>query len=335
MSFGWAAGDVVLLVQLAWNTVQNSRKACGEYRELTHETLRLHAVLQRLKQEIDKPDSPLNRPGDSCKEQLERIVIGCGRILKDLDKRVVAYAALAEEKGSSRKTWQKVLFGNGKTADLGDLRSKLTLYTAEMLFYVNLVSMDTVGRIEHQISRDRGVLRDIKIAVEKKTAHSALSGVDVEGSTWTSYADDETGFWRALRRELVNEGLPSAAIRKHKHLIKAYVKELGTRGVLDDGFPEGNDEPGEMVANREPLEKSNIELAASQGARDNPGAQDVDLQTLEDPQDPLLEGHTREIHEAKIGHSPPPTNPKTTKSEGSNDQSGTRSDLPSGRGRPK
>ena len=242
MSFGWAGSDVFLLAQLAWNTIQNTRKACGDYDELTGETLRLHAILQRLEQEVAKPDSPVNRPGDTSKKQLEHIASDCGNVLEQLDKIVAAYAALTEEKRSGRKIWQKVRFGNGQMADLSDLRLKMTRYTSEMLFYMNLVTMGTVGRIEQQMTKDGGVLNNIKIAVEKKTAHSVLSEANVEGSTMTSYNNDDTSFWRSLRRELVKEGLPSAAIHEHKHLIKAYVKELADRGVLDDGSPGKKDD---------------------------------------------------------------------------------------------
>ena len=193
MSFGWSGGDVFLLTQLAWNTVQNSRKACGEYDELTREALRLHAVLQRLEQEVAKPDSPINRAGGTSTEQLERIATDFEVVLKQVDKIVMAYAALSEEKRSVRKIWQRVRFGNGQMADLGDLRSK---FTSEMLLYLNSVSMSTVGRIEQRMERDGGVLRDIKIAVEKKTAHTVLCGGDQEGTILTTYTDDDTGFGR-------------------------------------------------------------------------------------------------------------------------------------------
>ena len=126
------------------NPVQTSRKACGEYDELTRETLRLHAVLQRLKQEVYKPDSAIKRPDDTSREQLERLASDCGHVLEQLNKMVAAYAVLGEEKRSARKIWQKVRFSNGQMSDLGDLRSKVILYASEMLFYVNLVSMDTV-----------------------------------------------------------------------------------------------------------------------------------------------------------------------------------------------
>ena len=246
MSFGWSGSDVFLLAQLAWNTVQNSRKACGEYDDLTRETLRLHAVLQRLAQEVDKQESPINRPGETSKEQLERIAIDCEGVLQKLDKIVAAYASLSEEKRSVRKIWQRVRFGNGQMADLADLRSKLISYTSEMLLYLNLVSMSTVGRIEQRMIRDEGVLRDIKIAVEKKIAHTALGG-NQEGSIWTSHTADDTGFWRSLRRDLIKDGLPSAAIHKHKHLIKKYVKELGARGILDDPPSIESDQPEQDI----------------------------------------------------------------------------------------
>ena len=256
MSFGWSGGDVFLLTQLAWNTVQNSRKACGEYDGLTREALRLHAVLQRLEQEVAKPDSPTNRAGETSKEQLERIATDCEVVLKKVDKIVMAYAALSEEKRSVRKIWQRVRFGNGQMADLGDLRSKLTLYTSEMLLYLNFVSMSTVGRIEQRMERDGGVLRDIKIAVEKKTAHTVLCGDNREGTILTTYTDDDTGFWKVLRRDLVKEGLPSAAINKHKHLIKKYIKELGDRGILDDhSSQEFNQQQYDIHANSEIMEE--------------------------------------------------------------------------------
>ena len=255
MSFGWSGSDVFLLTQLAWNTIQNARKACGEYDELTRETLRLHAILQRLEQEVAKPDSPVNRPGDTSKKQLEHIASDCGNILEQLDKIVAAYAALTEENRSARKMWQKVRFGNGQIAVLSALRSKIVLYTSEMLFYMNLVTMGTVGRIEQQLTKDGGILNDIKIAVEKNTAHSVLSGANVEGSMMTRYDDDDTSFWRSLRRELVKEGFPSAAIHEHKHLIKEYVKELGARGVLDHGSPEENDDQHDSDGNPDMLKE--------------------------------------------------------------------------------
>jgi hypothetical protein len=56
MSFGYAVGDFFLVTQLAWATVQNARRACGAYDELTREVCNLHIVLRRLEHEASKPE---------------------------------------------------------------------------------------------------------------------------------------------------------------------------------------------------------------------------------------------------------------------------------------
>lgn len=43
---------------------------------------------------------------------------------------------------------------------------------------------------------------------------------------------------RELRRELIENGISSFVIKKHRHLIKAYIGELGARGLLDDAEPQ-------------------------------------------------------------------------------------------------
>lgn len=73
MSFGYSIGDIVSLVQLAWKTVQNSKKACGEHYEFTREASSLYLVIQHLEKESSKSNSPINYPGDTYKEELRRI----------------------------------------------------------------------------------------------------------------------------------------------------------------------------------------------------------------------------------------------------------------------
>lgn len=70
-----------------------------------------------------------------------------------------------------------------------------------MLLYLNFASMSIVGRIERWM---QGVLRDVKIAVKKKTAHIVLSGGNWEGTILMTYTDDDTGFWKGLGRDLVS-----------------------------------------------------------------------------------------------------------------------------------
>ena len=233
MSFGFSASDVVLLVQLAWTTVENSRKACGEYAELTRETTSLHINLQRLDRETAKPESPINRPGDTCRQDLAPIVDGCGKALHVLDRILEKYNALSDEERSRRKLWKAVRFGNGKLANVKDLRLKLIHYTSNLALFLNMVSVGSMGIVEKQMYEAGGDLKDIRRAVNGITAH-LMSGANKEGSILTDYADDDKAVWRAFRRELVKGGFSSDVIREHKDTIQAYVKELGSRGILDD-----------------------------------------------------------------------------------------------------
>ena len=100
MSFGYAIGDVIAVTQLAWNTVQNARKTCGEHDELTREVLSLHVVLRRLEQEVEKPENPINdvNSGGTHREELRVIFGGCKKVLNILDQVLTKYNALGTRK---------------------------------------------------------------------------------------------------------------------------------------------------------------------------------------------------------------------------------------------
>lgn len=233
MSFGWSVSDAVMLAQVAWRVVQNTRKACGEHAELTREVSTLHLVFKRLSQELAYPDSLVNRRGETWRQDLERVVGDCGEVLDTLDKILAKYMALSAEEGGIPKLWEEVRFGNGKVAELSDLRSKITFHTSAITFYLNLASTGSLGKVEKQMNEAGGDLRHIKTAINGITAHLMSQPVQ-EGSIFTSRSDDDRAVWREIRRELVDEGFRSSVIKHHKNTIKAYIKELGSRGALDD-----------------------------------------------------------------------------------------------------
>ena len=233
MSFGYSVGDIVSLVQLAWKTVQNSRKACGEHDEYTREASSLHVVIQRLEKESSKSDNPINYPGDTYKEELRRIVGGCSKVLTGLNRGLEKFNTLSERGSSAKKLLQEVVFGNGEMADMRHLREQMTYYTASLSLFVNMVSMGSVGRVEQQMEKAGGDIKELRIAVNGITARlSSMS--NREGSILTIYEDDDKAVWKEFRKELYREGISSTVIGKHKRLIKAYIKELADRGVLDD-----------------------------------------------------------------------------------------------------
>ena len=238
MSFGFSIGDAIQLTQLAWKTVQNAQKACGEHDELTQEVLGLHLVIRRLEQEVRKPTCPINRDHDTYEEELEVLVQGCKKNLNVLDQVLTKYNALSDQERSGKRLWQKIRFGNGKVSDMAELRARLTYYTSAMSLFLNMVSLGTMGRVERQLNDAGGDLKEIKVSVNEIIAKLMSKSQGREGSILTAYADDDRAVWKEFRRELVHDGFSSSIIRKHKRLIKSYIEELGSRGLLDDVNPD-------------------------------------------------------------------------------------------------
>ena len=303
MSFGYSVGDAVLLVQLAWSTFQGAKKACGEHDELTREVGSLHRVLQRLQRELANPDSLLNRADDDRRQELSELGGGCEQILNIMNMIVSKYNALAEVKRSPKKIWKRIQFGNGEMHDLADLRSKLSTHTSAITLSINLCSLGSQGRVEKQLNNVGGDLEGIRERVDWLAANMATKSG--EGTVWTSYEDDDKAFWRELRRGLIKEGYPSSVLRKHRHLIKKYVVELGSRGVFDQEEDTLILEDGEDATPAEGgRESSEIDLQEAPKGNDEPENLETD-----DEESVSLEAVTKL----------PPVQPERPLSEGSDE----------------
>ena len=151
MSFGFSVGDFVLLTQLAWTIVENSRKACGAHDELTREVTNLHIVLQRLQREVEKPNSLINRTNDGRLDELQTIVRGCDRMLKAIDQVLVKYNGMSEEKRRGTRLKLKVQFGNGEMKDIEKIRQELSTYTSAITLFLNLLTMGSQGKVEEHM----------------------------------------------------------------------------------------------------------------------------------------------------------------------------------------
>lgn len=232
MSFGFSAGDFVLLTQLAWRTLQNARQACGEHDELAREVSSLHVVLQRLETEVTKPHSILNSSGDDRMAELATLVGNCERVTNLLLKILEKYNALSEDKKRVTKLWKRVQFGNGEMRDLSAIRLHLSAHTNAITLFLNLLAIGSQGNVEQHITAQGGELRKIGGDINWIIA-TLQAGSNREGSILTSYTDDDKSFWKELRRELVKEGYSSKVLKKHKTVIKNYVHELGAIGALD------------------------------------------------------------------------------------------------------
>ena len=233
MSFGFSPGDVVVITQLAFNVVQNARKACGAHDGLTREVSCLHVALHRLQNEASKSQLLLNCIGDDWKDELATLIEDCGRILNVLSRILQKYNALSEEKRSVTKLWQRVKFGNGEMQDLSKIRLELMTYTSLITMFINTLSLGSQGKVEEYMTLQGGELQGMRRSLNWIVASLQASSGNTEGSILTSYTDDNKAIWKDFRRELIKEGYSSDFLKKHKEAIQNYVYELGQRGALD------------------------------------------------------------------------------------------------------
>ena len=223
----------MLLTQIAYRVVQNTRKACGAHDDLAREVSGLYIVLGRVEVEVSKPDSILNKTEDNRRRELERLARHCERVLKVLEQILNKYNALSQERRSVTKLWQKVKFGNGEMLDLGKIRAELVTHTQALNLFLNLLSIGSQGKVEKYMDSHGEELREIKHALHWVTASMQAKSHE-EKSILTTYGDDDKAIWKTFRRELIEEGFSCQLLNKHRSTIKKYVMELGERGALDE-----------------------------------------------------------------------------------------------------
>ena len=228
MSFGFSVGDVGLLGQLAWETVQNTGKACGEDDERTREVSNLHLALLRLGREVENPASLINRGAEDLRDELLSIIIGCEEILKTFAKIFDKDNALNIEDMSGRKLWQKVRLGDGQMIDLAELRKNVKYYTLRLSMFLDMRLMGIIGRGSANDGMDEArrslTLRTPRLAHNDVLARY-LSEIDSGSLALTDFSKDDIVLWDDLKTELIGKGYPESAISEHMHLIKISVRQ--------------------------------------------------------------------------------------------------------------
>jgi hypothetical protein len=233
MSFGFSVADGFTLIQLAWSTYDGAKRACNEHGDLTREMYSLYTVLDHLQSEVANPDSLIHQAKGNRRKELENHMEGCGRHLRRINAILNKFNALTEDERSGTQLWQKVRFGNGAVKDVAEIRQKITMYTTAISMSLHLLSQGSQGKIERMIDRQGGEMRGIRESINLLLAKPSTTH---EGSVFTDYSHDDIAWWRTFRHNLIKSGYKSKAIASHMGLIQAYVKELGDKGVFDDGI---------------------------------------------------------------------------------------------------
>ncbi|KAF4627858.1 hypothetical protein G7Y89_g10294 [Cudoniella acicularis] len=135
------------------------------------------------------------------RKELDEHIADCKHILRAIDNCLQKYNVLGDEKKEGQ----------------ADIRLKISAYTTAISMNLKLYILGGLGRVEKQLQNQGDDLKDIP------------------------YENDDREFWRELRRQLLEESFPLPALQKKKGLIKAYVGELGSKGILDKDGSDGDE----------------------------------------------------------------------------------------------
>ena len=230
MSFGYSVNDVLALIQLSWRAVEGARHACGKHDDLAKELWSLYDVLAHVYSEMSVPESVIGGAREERQIELENHIAGCETQLRIINTVLDKFNALSPEQRCGKLLWPEVRFANGESQDLAVIRSRMSTYSTAISMSLSLMSLGSRGKVERQLSRQKGALEGIRESVNFALAH--LNSKTRAQTLMAAYLKDPKSFWRSLRREILKDDFKKAAVQGKKDLIISYMKELDSRRVL-------------------------------------------------------------------------------------------------------
>lgn len=169
--------------------MQNCKKACGEYNELTQQVASLWGVVRELKKEKCDTKSLLNQSGKSYWDDLRPSLDGAQDVLRSFNFIVSRYAQINKKDRGLGRLWTRAKFGNKELSTLNDLRQKARFYVGAISAVLNTVTVGSLSRIE-DLLRKAG-LENLRPAIED-VASKVAALHDKEGTVLTYYSQDDT-----------------------------------------------------------------------------------------------------------------------------------------------
>ncbi|KAK2605564.1 hypothetical protein N8I77_008393 [Diaporthe amygdali] len=232
----------------ARNLYRRARISGPEFSDIATSVRPLHSVLKHLRAEAEDPDSLLNSDGQESSvyaRQLTPIVEDTDFTLKQLDTILEKYGSYPSdcenpEYGRRDRANSSAKRMEDRERDMVALiRTKLANQKTNIDIFLDTVQLHNPTRQHKPVDLGRAddqQMNKIKDKVDVVAARlfqrraRALASGDVAH-------ESEDQMWQQFWAELVKEGFSSDVLRKHKEVLRAYIRELDSNGFLDDKPP--------------------------------------------------------------------------------------------------
>jgi hypothetical protein len=265
MSFGTTPADVDTVVAFCRALYRRCRDVGGDYEEISHEvrgmclneshfhpffsvwgtllakygtmwcsaiylTLRLtrkglHTVLKHLKYEVEAPDSPINDSHSKSSRQLSPIVGDCDDTLRELDDLVQEHNRISSTPSPTRGDINR----RGSALDtLGLIRVKILSHKSKLTKFLDNIQLHQDEKTQEELDNHDGHLDAILDKVDIIAARIQFQ------NNRSMKNNDDTEVWKQFRQELLEEGFSSMVLEQHKDVLRAYIREIDQKGLLDE-----------------------------------------------------------------------------------------------------
>ncbi|KAF4481742.1 hypothetical protein FAGAP_11880 [Fusarium agapanthi] len=174
----------------------------------------LHIALRHLRIEAADQDSVLNNVQASSSSvysrQLEPLVDDCeftlGQLERHLDKYGDGRAVMPEDERQ-------------RDQELSVIKHKLVGDKTSVEMFLDAVQLHAENRPTRVVQGQEGLerIKDVVDEIATKLFRNRIEG---------SFTEDEDGLWREFKIELEDQGFSPQVLRKHKDVLRAYVREL-------------------------------------------------------------------------------------------------------------
>ncbi|KAL8371583.1 hypothetical protein RB595_001401 [Gaeumannomyces hyphopodioides] len=229
---------------LARTLYRRARLAGPDFSDIATVVRGLHTVLKHLRVEAEDPDSLLNATQQEHSvyaRQLGPIVEDCEFTLKQLDTILEKYGgSSADTPSADGPPRDGYIAGTAESREkdmIALIRTKLANQKTNIDIFLDTVQLHNPATARTFVDNPQSQQLDsIKDKVDAIAARLARRRVATGGQNGPSEMQEEE-LWQQFCEELTREGFASDVLMRNKEVLRAYIREMDSNGLLDNDSP--------------------------------------------------------------------------------------------------